>query len=112
VNLASKIYHTTALHLAADNGNPAIVQKLLTAGVTPATLNRIEAGINFTALMMAAAKGHLEVVKLLVNAGANINQINGDGETALRVAEAPEEEGVVKPDKEAIIKFLKEQGAK
>jgi ankyrin repeat protein len=39
-----------------------------------------------TPLMLAAREGHVEVTRLLVNAGADVNQTAGDGKTALALA--------------------------
>lgn len=41
-----------------------------------------------TALMLAAAAGHAEVVRLLLDAGAELNAVDADGATALSLAEA------------------------
>ena len=38
---------------------------------------------NFTALMWAAANGHEDCIKLLVDAGARVNMTNNKGSTAL-----------------------------
>jgi len=38
-----------------------------------------------TALMLAAARGHVDVINILATAGAKVNQTNDDGETALMV---------------------------
>jgi len=39
-----------------------------------------------TALMEAAAAGHIEVLRVLINAGANANDINRDGKSAIGLA--------------------------
>ena len=56
-----------------------------------------------SALMHAAQNGHLDIVKVLVEAGANIEVRNWGGETALYFA--------VKSDHLNIVKFLIEKGA-
>jgi hypothetical protein len=43
-----------------------------------------------TALMMAAGRGHLEIVQLLLSAGADPNVTNHEGETALDLAKGRE----------------------
>ena len=40
----------------------------------------------YTALMNACWRGHLETVKILVSNGANVNLTNIYGETALKIA--------------------------
>ena len=57
----------------------------------------------WTALMLASDKGHLKVVKLLLEKGANANAQNNNGETALMVAS---EKGHLE-----IVKLLIEKGA-
>ena len=41
---------------------------------------------DYTCLHMATSEGNLEAVKLLVNAGANVNSVNADGWTPLHSA--------------------------
>lgn len=54
-----------------------------------------------TALMIASCKGNLEIVKLLVDNGADINIKNNNGKTALDLA-----------DSEEIKEVLRKTGAK
>jgi ankyrin repeat protein len=56
------------LYHAARTGHKRIVKKLLEAGADPNGRNPFET----TALTAAAGNGHMEVVKILVNNGANI----------------------------------------
>lgn len=49
----------------------------------------------FTALQLAADRGHLEIVKLLVNRGANIGVKDPDGLTAISLAEAADRGDIV-----------------
>jgi hypothetical protein len=46
----------------------------------------LQRGQNFTALGIAADKGHIEAVIMLIKAGANVNLRTSDGYTALMVA--------------------------
>ena len=57
----------------------------------------------FTPLMMAASEGYINTVKLLVNAGANVNKIaQSSGECVMHMA--------VRQDNVDLIKFLLESG--
>ncbi|KAG8976518.1 hypothetical protein FRB90_009149 [Tulasnella sp. 427] len=49
----------------------------------------------FTALQLAADRGHLEIVKLLVSKGANIGVKDPDGLTAISLAEAADRKDIV-----------------
>jgi len=66
--------------------------------------NRREYNWGGTALMLAAQKGHKEVVKLLLKKGANVNAKNDLGWTALDFA--------AKEGYKEIVKLLKAYGAK
>jgi ankyrin repeat protein len=68
------------LFYAAIKGDAGQVQQLLEKGVRLDAKNPID---NSTALMMAAEKGHDEVVMLLLDNGADISMINNFGGTAL-----------------------------
>jgi ankyrin repeat protein len=73
------------LYLAAGAGNINEVDKLLKQGVNP------DAAVDnsgITALMQAARIGDVEIVKLLLNKGANVNAQAGMGTTALMNAAA------------------------
>lgn len=60
----------TALHTCARTGNPAAVKVLLASG---AAVDPVEAWRGQTPLMWAAAEGHTDVMKLLIEAGADVN---------------------------------------
>jgi ankyrin repeat protein len=77
-------YNGTGLIRAADRGHVAIVQALL---VTPITVDHVNR-LGWTALLEAVILGdgdarHTEVVRLLVDAGANVNIADREGITAL-----------------------------
>jgi ankyrin repeat protein len=71
----------SSLHAACYNGQCSTVELLLDWG-----LSMEEQSKYGTALHVAASDGHLEVVKLLVARGANLNARNRDGATPLGVA--------------------------
>lgn len=73
----------SALTLASYNGHEAVVRMILE--MKP-DVNQIDNFEN-TILMGAAFKGFLPIVKLLVEAGAKINQQNPHGQTALQFAQ-------------------------
>src|SRR5688572_24685427 len=60
----------TALHLCARTGKPGAIRALLAKG---ATVDPIENWRGQTPLMWAAAEGHGEAMKVLIEAGADVN---------------------------------------
>jgi len=73
---------STALHLAAKNGNREEIEKLIKAG---ADINARD-NHHDTALHYAAANGHIEAIKKLIELGADIKAENEDAYTALHSA--------------------------
>eukprot|EP00803_Ostreobium_quekettii_P010437 evm.model.scf_4.6 EVM.evm.TU.scf_4.6 scf_4:158669-197053(-) len=69
----------TPLLLTARRDSPHVAEVLAEGGAD--TEARTTAG-NFTALMIAAGEGYLEVVKVLVAHGADVSARNEEGETA------------------------------
>jgi ankyrin repeat protein len=74
---------TTALHHAAHNQDVAAVRKLLAADKTSAD---VENRYGVTPLRLAVETGNLEIVNLLMAAGANVNHVLPEGETMLMTA--------------------------
>jgi ankyrin repeat protein len=77
-------YGGTALIPAAHHGHPDAVRILLEAGVAPDHINKL----GWTALLEAILLGdggpvHTEIVKLLVDGGADVNIADKDGVTPL-----------------------------
>jgi len=71
------------LHEAAATGNLAALQASIEAG---ADLNEREPGGGSSPLITAAVFGQTEAARLLIDAGADIDQQNSDGTTALIAA--------------------------
>ena len=77
-------YSKTALLYAIKEERAKVVEYLLSLGADPNTKN----SGNTTALMMAAGRGNIEIINMLLEAGAitSINQQNNAGYTALILA--------------------------
>jgi len=84
VNFTDEIQRT-ALMYASSGPFVDTVLALLQAGAKP---NLTEKEQNWTAVMMAAAEGQLEVLKTLVEHGADLKMVDVDGESSLDFAEA------------------------
>lgn len=82
VNLTDTV-HRTALMYASSGPFLATVIALLESGAEPNIADHEE---NWTAIMMAAAEGQLEVIKALVAYGADIEITDVDGESSLDFA--------------------------
>jgi ankyrin repeat protein len=83
----------TALHYAAAAGDDAIIKQLLQHGA-PIDARSPRASGTFTALMMAAREGHGRTVDLLLAAGADAALRNGEGLTAVDIAERADKAGI------------------
>ncbi len=88
----------TPLYLAAEQGEPETVRRLLDKGAV------VDARDNclWTPLMRAAQNGHLAVVQVLLQAGADINARDKDGYHALTA--------VVITNQVTMLEYLIEQG--
>ncbi|WP_163718493.1 ankyrin repeat domain-containing protein [Mangrovibacterium lignilyticum] len=84
VNFADEIQRT-ALMYASSGPFVNTVLALLHAGAKP---NLTEKEQNWTAAMMAAAEGQLEVLKTLVAFGADLSLVDVDGESSLDFADS------------------------
>ena len=71
------------LHRAARNGNPGAVRLLLERGADPNLVDRERGN---TALMLAANRGSLDILRLLLAQGARVDIVAKDGWTALEAA--------------------------
>ncbi|MBO7604900.1 MAG: ankyrin repeat domain-containing protein, partial [Elusimicrobiaceae bacterium] len=72
-----------ALIKASEEGHKEIVKILLDEGAFPGIIYR---GKGKSPLIIAASNGNIEIVKMLLGAGANVNEKNWYGETALNKA--------------------------
>jgi ankyrin repeat protein len=72
-----------SIHTAAEAGNVGCVKRWLALGVSP---NSDFCWYANTPLIKAAAYGRIEVVKLLLEKGADVNKHNEGGETPLHYA--------------------------
>ncbi len=73
----------TALHWAAETGNPEIAQILVNAGAILEVTTRLGA---YTPLHVAGRKGAAEVVRVLLDAGADSRAVAATGATPLHLA--------------------------
>jgi ankyrin repeat protein len=71
------------LHDAAERGDVAEIRRLVAAGVD---VNGVDAANKTTALHFAAADGHVEAVKILLQLSADIEAKTAEGMTPLHVA--------------------------
>lgn len=82
---------------AASNNDVAILERMC---LTPENINSVDQ-FGWTALMMAACEGHFDVVKFLVNRGANVTIADKQENTASSLAS--------KKNHEEILRFLDEK---
>ena len=88
--------------MASENGNPEIVGILLDAGAAVNT--ELRGILSVPALIRASIKGHIDVVKLLLGAGANVHAETLFGKiTALRMASENGHPEIVKLLKQHVV---------
>ncbi|KAL6078192.1 Tetratricopeptide repeat, ankyrin repeat and coiled-coil containing 1a [Balamuthia mandrillaris] len=83
VNVRNQFYNNTALGIAARTGNLALVQLLV--GQQGIDLDKQNRSLS-TPLHEAAAAGHADIVKILLERGADTTKLNGLRKTAKQVA--------------------------
>ncbi|KAJ1519694.1 hypothetical protein ONE63_004957 [Megalurothrips usitatus] len=82
------------LLLAVEAGNQSMVRELL--GQSSAEQLKATTDHGDTALHLAARKRDLDMVRILVDYGTNVDLPNGEGQTALHIASAEGDETLVK----------------
>lgn len=80
---AGPITRGDKLGMAAETGDLVSVKKLLKKGVDP---NFRNAASGVTPLGVATERGHLEVMKALLDAGASVNNPTNEGVTPIHIA--------------------------
>jgi ankyrin repeat protein len=95
-----------ALRVAVIYSRVEMVKLLLERGVNP---NTPSIAVGHTPLMQAASSANLELVKLLVDAGADLNAEDQHGRTALDDAETYTHSS---ESHRTVVAFLKERGAR
>jgi ankyrin repeat protein len=84
INAPEPNHGQTALMWAAAEKHPDITRELLARGAAPDLRSRT----GFSALMFAAQQGDVASARLLLEAGADVNQTAADGNTPLLMASA------------------------
>eukprot|EP00752_Nemacystus_decipiens_P005635 g5099.t1 len=80
-------FSQTPLHLAAQHNRLAAVEKLLAVGAKHhIRLNRSGSPPYYTALDMAAQRGHVDVTRALLRGGSLVNATDKEGSAALHLA--------------------------
>jgi len=95
-----------ALRLAVNYSRVEMVKSLLARGVNP---NLLTTATKYTPLMQAASSADLELVKLLLDAGAELNAQDQSGHTALDEAEMYTHSS---EEHRTVAAFLRERGAR
>ncbi|MDU8946650.1 ankyrin repeat domain-containing protein [Ovoidimarina sediminis] len=94
-----------AIHLATISGHSEVVANLLSAGVM---VDSREPGEGMTPLLIASLQGEVELVELLVSAGADIEATNATGRTPFFFSTSMESFANVGDDK--LIRYFAERG--
>ena len=94
---------TDAFFDAAGGGDLNTIQIMLENGID---VNVKDASFGHTALIVAARKGHRQIVELLLAKGADVNATDNYGNTALGWARKTS-----RADSETVVNMLKQAGA-
>ncbi|XP_074799884.1 uncharacterized protein LOC141982068 isoform X7 [Natator depressus] len=82
---SANVEGSTCAHIAASKGSVAVIKELLKFNKVGATTARNKTNYS-TPLHLAAAGGHREVVKVLLQTGASAADEDGEGMTAIHLA--------------------------
>ncbi|XP_046389392.1 ankyrin-1 [Ischnura elegans] len=83
------------LQLAVESGNQSMVRELL-GSLTQEQLKTLTEVKGDTALHLAARRRDVDMLRILVDYGANVDMQNNDGQTALHIASAEGDDSLVK----------------
>ena len=86
MNLVDKEGNTALHHIAEFEGKADIIQLLISHGADVHSLNKEKQ----TALAIASENDNLENVKALLNAGSDVNAVDGKGQTAWELTDSKE----------------------
>jgi len=108
---------TPAIMLAADYNRKEVIELLIAEGADVDASNGLGSLFTYNALTSAVREGNMDIIKILLEAGADINSWSSTGKTALDFSLGSGDMDRHKDDKEYkhredVTKYLKEQGAK
>ena len=86
VDIHNKVENSTALHCAAEIGNTEVVKLLVDAGSSSGFDIDLKEDIDQTPLHLATQEGHVEVMQILLNSGAKVDEQDQYGYTPLHYA--------------------------
>ncbi|KAF4499313.1 ankyrin [Fusarium agapanthi] len=90
----AKIEHSGALAAAARRGNEIMMQYLLEKGARPES-DTTSVGTGASPLRVAVSAGHVGIVRILMQRGADPNAADGTGTSAIELAKQLQQEGKV-----------------
>jgi ankyrin repeat protein len=89
------VYYRTALNAPAEKGSLEMLQTLLRVDETPKHTFNVRGGTYGYPIIAAASRGQLNIVKLLILKGADVNAADDSDTTALHTAAAGKHTAVV-----------------
>lgn len=95
---SNSVGHASDFYMACREGDLNKINRYLKS-LSPREVNKVEESNNSTALHAAAYFGHANVVKRLLEIGANVHTRNGYGNTAEDEAKTQEIKDLFKPYK-------------